>query len=420
MSHDAQYRILILNQIASVGMKRLPAAVYTCGKDVRDPHAILVRSQDMHSMMIPGSVSAIGRAGAGTNNIPVAAMSARGIPVFNAPGANANAVKELVLAGLLLAMRNLLPALRYVDGLLADSANAGGATNTAGMVDDKAIHKRIEDEKKQFAGVEFPQHTLGIIGLGKIGSLVADAAIKLGMTVIGYDPHITVDAAWSLPSSVKKANSVEEVLKHSHFVTLHVPLVDSTRNLIDAKRLDLMRPGSVLLNFARDGIVDDHAVAAALVAHKLRWYVCDFPSVALRGNPCVIALPHLGASTREAEDNSAVMVVDQVRAYLEHGNVCNAVNFPDVVVARESPYRVAIANANVPNMLSQMSMAMGEAKLNIHTMVNKSRGEMAYTVLDVDSAVPADVIARIGSIAGVLAVRYLPVANPQELSSGAD
>ena len=397
MSQGAQYRILVLNQISSVGMKRLPAGAYTCGKDLRDPHAILVRSQDMHAMTIPDSVSAIGRAGAGTNNIPVAAMSARGIPVFNAPGANANAVKELVLAGLLLAMRNLLPALRFVDGLVADTA------------DDKAIHKRIEDEKKQFAGVEFPQHTLGIIGLGKIGSLVADAAIKLGMTVIGYDPHITVDAAWSLPSSVKKANSVEEVLKHSHFVTLHVPLVESTRNLIDAKKIDLMRSGAVLLNFARDGIVDDTAVAAALVAHKLRWYVCDFPSVALRGNPCVIALPHLGASTREAEDNSAVMVVDQVRDYLENGNVSNAVNFPDVVVARESPYRVAIANSNVPNMLSQMSMAMGEAKLNIHTMVNKSRGEMAYTVLDVDSAVPATVVKRIASIAGVLAVRYLPV-----------
>ena len=399
MSANTQYRILVLNQISSVGMKRLPADAYVCGKDLRDPDAILVRSQDMQAMTIADSVRAIGRAGAGTNNIPVAAMSARGIPVFNAPGANANAVKELVLAGLLLAMRNLLPALRFVDGLIADTP------------DDKAIHKRIEDEKKQFAGVEFPQHTLGIIGLGKIGSLVADAAIKLGMTVIGHDPHITIDAAWSLPSSVRKANSVEEVLKHSHFVTLHVPLVESTRNLIDAKKLELMRPGAVLLNFARDGIVDDRAVAAALVAHKLRWYVCDFPSVALRGNPCVIALPHLGASTREAEDNSAVMVVDQVRDYLENGNVCNAVNFPDVVVARESPFRVAIANSNVPNMLSQMSMAMGEARLNIHTMVNKSRGEMAYTVLDVDSAVPANVVERIASIAGVLAVRYLPVTG---------
>jgi D-3-phosphoglycerate dehydrogenase len=305
-------------------------------------------------------------------------------------------------------MRNLLPALRFVDTMLVDTA------------DDEAIHRRIEDEKKQFAGVEFPTHTLGIIGLGKIGSLVADAAIKLGLTVIGYDPHITVDAAWSLPSSVKKANSVEEVLKHSHFVTLHVPLLDSTRNLIDAKRLELMRPGSVLLNFSRDGIVDDRAVVDALGAHRLRWYVCDFPSAALRGNPCVIALPHLGASTREAEDNSAVMVVEQVRDYLENGNICNAVNFPDVVMSRESPYRIAIANANVPNMVSQISTAMGEAKLNIHTMLNKSRGEMAYTLVDVDSVVPSSVVNRIASIEGVLAVRYLPVAEPQDFSSRAD
>ena len=392
-----RFEIQLINAISEQGLARLPVERYRTGTDIAEPSALLVRSADLHKTTLAASVQAIGRCGAGTNNIPVQAMSARGVPVFNAPGANANAVKELVLAGLLLAMRNLLPALRFVDGLVAHTT------------DDKAIHKRIEDEKKQFAGVEFPQHTLGIIGLGKIGSLVADAAIKLGMTVIGYDPHITVDAAWSLPSSVKKANSVEEVLKHSHFVTLHVPLVESTRNLIDAKKVDLMRSGAVLLNFARDGIVDDTAVAAALVAHKLRWYVCDFPSVALRGNPCVIALPHLGASTREAEDNSAVMVVDQVRDYLENGNVSNAVNFPDVVVARESPYRVAIANSNVPNMLSQMSMAMGEAKLNIHTMVNKSRGEMAYTVLDVDSAVPATVVKRIASIAGVLAVRYLPV-----------
>ena len=394
----AQYRVLILNQISSVGLKRFPAESFACGKDVRDPHAILVRSQDMHSMPIPESVAAIGRAGAGTNNIPVIAMSERGIPVFNAPGANANAVKELVLAGLLLAMRNLVPALRFVDSLQAT------------VTDDRTMHKRIEDEKKQFAGIEFPKHVLGIIGLGKIGSLVADAAIKLGMDVLGYDPHITVDAAWSLPSTVKKAHSVEDVLKHSHFVTLHVPLIESTRNLIDAKRLELMRPGSVLLNFARDGIVDDHAVAASLAARRLRAYVCDFPSVALSGNPCVIALPHLGASTREAEDNSAAMVVDQVRDYLENGNVSNSVNFPDVVMGREAPYRIAIANANVPNMVSQISTAMGEAKLNIHTMLNKSRGEMAYTLVDVDSAVPQTVIDRIHAIHGVLSVRYVPVA----------
>jgi len=393
------FRILVLNQISAAGLKRLPHERYVVGKDpkeIKDPHAILVRSQDMHQMPVAKSVFAIARAGAGTNNVPVAAMSARGIPVFNAPGANANAVKELVLAGMLLAVRNLVPAIRFVGAL------EGG---------DHELHKQIEDGKKQFAGVELQRHTLGIIGLGKIGSLVADAAIKLGMDVLGFDPHITVDAAWSLPSQVKKANSVEDVLKHSHIVTLHVPLLESTRNLIDAKRLELMRTGAILLNFARDGIVDDHAVAAALTAHRLRSYVCDFPSTALRGHPCVIALPHLGASTREAEDNSAVMVVDQLRDYLENGNICNAVNFPHVVMSREAPYRVAIANANVPNMLGQISTAMANAKLNIHNMLNKSRGEMAYTLVDVDSKVPRAVVDRIGAIDGVLSIRYLPVGD---------
>jgi D-3-phosphoglycerate dehydrogenase len=352
----------------------------------------------MHQMAIPASVKAIGRAGAGTNNIPIKDMNARGVPVFNAPGANANAVKELVLTGLLLAVRNLVPALQFVDGLTGEA-----------HLDDSALHARIEDGKKQFSGCELPHHTLGIIGLGKIGSLVADTAIKLGMQVLGYDPHITVDAAWSLPSQVKKAHSVEEVLKHSHFVTLHIPLIDKTRHLVDAKMLELMRPGSVLLNFSRDGIVDDRAVAAALGVHRLKNYVCDFPSHALRGVPGVIALPHLGASTREAEDNSAVMVVDQLRAYLEDGNISNAVNFPDVVMAREAPYRVAIANSNVPNMLGQISTSMAQAKLNIHNMLNKSRGEMAYTLVDVDSKVPRAVTDKIAAIDGVLAVRYLPV-----------
>jgi len=394
----ALYRILVLNQISAAGLKRLPHDRYTCGKDIADPDAILVRSSDMHAMAIPQSVRAIARAGAGTNNIPVADMNARGVPVFNAPGANANAVKELVLTGLLLAARNVVPALRFVRALTGD---------------DKSLSVQIEAGKKDFAGCELAQHTLGIIGLGKIGSLVADAAIKLGMNVLGYDPHITVDAAWSLPSTVKKANSVEEVLKHSHFVTIHVPLIEKTRGLIDAKALEQMRPGAVLLNFSRDGIVVDTAVAAALASHRLKSYVCDFPSNALKPaleEGTAIALPHLGASTREAEDNSAVMVVDQLRDYLEHGNVGNAVNFPDVMMARESPYRVAIANANVPNMLGQISTAMAEAGLNIHNMLNKSRGEMAYTLVDVDSPVPQAVTARIAAIEGVLAVRYLPVA----------
>ena len=395
MSGAPVFRILVLNQISAVGLKRFAHDRYTVGKDVPEPDAVLVRSADLHQTPLAASVRAIGRAGAGVNNIPVKDMSARGVPVFNAPGANANAVKELVLTGLLLAVRNVVPALQFVAGLQGD---------------DKSLHLQIEDGKKQFAGVELPHHTLGIIGLGKIGSLVADTAIKLGMNVLGYDPEITVDAAWSLPSQVKRAHSVEEVLKHSHFVTLHIPLLESTRGLIGTKALELMRPGAVLLNFSRDGIVDDQAVVAALAAHRLKNYVCDFPARALAGVAGVIALPHIGASTREAEDNSAVMVVDQLRDYLEHGNVRNAVNFPEVVMAREAPYRVAIANANVPNMLGQISTTMAQAKLNIHTMLNKSRGEMAYTLVDVDSAVPAAVIAKIAAIPGVLAVRYLPAA----------
>jgi D-3-phosphoglycerate dehydrogenase len=390
-----KYEILVLNQISSVGLKRLPSEKYHCGKEVAKPDAILVRSADMHSMEIVDSVRAIGRAGAGTNNIPVKAMSDRGAPVFNAPGANANAVKELVLAGMLMAARNLVPAVRFVSSLNCD---------------DDTLFKRVEAEKKQFAGTELPQQTLGVIGLGKIGSLVADAAIKLGMNVLGYDPEITVEAAWSLPSQVKKAHSIEEILKASQFVTLHVPLLAVTKHLINAKNLELMHPGAILLNFSREEIVDARAVAAALASKKLKYYVTDFPAQPLCGNPAVIALPHLGASTREAEDNSAVMVVDQVRDYLENGNVQNAVNFPDVVMGRESPYRVAVANANVPNMVGQISSAMAKAGLNIHNMINRSKGEMAYTLVDVDSAVNKGLVEGLARIKGVLAVRYLPLS----------
>ena len=390
------YRILTLNNIAQVGLGRFPAGHYDVGAEVADPDAIVVRSHDMHAGEIPPRVRAIGRAGAGTNNIPVKEMSARGVPVFNAPGANANAVKELVIAGMLIAARNLLPATRFVDGLAGD---------------DETINDAVEDGKKNFAGVELPRHTLGVIGLGKIGSLVADAAIKLGMQVLGYDPHITVDAAWGLPSQVRKANSVEEVLKAADFVTLHVPFVAATKNLVNAERLALMRTDAILLNFSRDGIVDNAAVLEALAAKKLKYYVCDFPAQALLGKPGVIALPHLGASTGEAEENCAIMVVDQLRDYLEHGNISNAVNFPDVVMARESEFRIGIANSNVPNMLGQISTAMADAGLNIHNMLNKSKGEMAYTLVDVDSAVPAAVVAKIAAIHGVLAVRYLPLAK---------
>ena len=389
-------RILTLNAISSTGLRRLPSERYSVGAQVDAPHAILVRSHDMNALPIAASVRAIGRAGAGTNNIPVAEMSKRGVPVFNAPGANANAVKELVLAGMLIAARNLVPAIRFADGLSGT---------------DEEIDRKVEDGKKHFAGVELPRHVLGIIGLGKIGSLVADAAIKLGMDVCGYDPEITVDAAWSLPSQVRKAHSIEEVLRNSDFVTLHVPLLDATRNLIDAKRIGLMKHRAVLLNFSREGIVDGVAVLDALNAKKLKAYVCDFPGSRFMGHPAVVATPHLGASTLEAEENCAIMVVDQVRDYLENGNIRNAVNFPDVVMSRESPYRLGIANANVPNMVGQISTAVAQAGLNIHNMLNKSRRDMAYTLVDVDSAVPRQVIDRIAAIAGVLAVQYLPATS---------
>jgi D-3-phosphoglycerate dehydrogenase / 2-oxoglutarate reductase len=392
MPRAKKCEVLVINNIAQVGLKRFPPEIYTVVKESKDPWAILVRSQDLHKHEFGPSLRAVGRAGAGVNNIPVTALSKRGVPVFNAPGANANAVKELVLAGMLIAARNLAPALDFVKKLPS-----------------KDLDKQVEEGKKHFAGFELPGHTLGVIGLGKIGSLVADAAIRLGMNVLGHDPHITVEAAWSLPSQVRRAESVDEILKASHFVSLHVPLVDKTRHMVNAKNLANMKEGAVLLNFSREGVVADEAVAKALASGRLKWYVTDFPSAALIGNPRVIALPHLGASTGEAEDNSAVMVVDQLRDYLEHGNLQNAVNFPDAQMPREAPYRLAIANANVPDMLGRISHALGRRKINIHNMLNKSRGEMAYTLVDTDSAVPADAVDELGKLHGVLAVRYLPV-----------
>ena len=392
---EPQLNVLVLNSISASGLKQLPSDRYHVAKDIKAPDAILVRSADMHGMEIPASVRAIARAGAGTNNIPLAAMSARGVPVFNAPGANANAVKELVLAGMLMAARNLPGALRFVAAL--DPL-------------DKELEHKVEEGKKHYAGFELIGHTLGVVGLGKIGCLVADAAIKLNMNVLGFDPDITVDAAWSLPSQVKRAASVADVLKHANFVSLHVPLLTATRHLIDADKLSQMKAGAVLLNFSREGVVDDRAVLASLDKKHLAMYVCDFPNAALHGHERVLALPHLGASTREAEENCAVMVAQQLRDYLEHGNVTNAVNFPAVSMARESKYRVAIANANVPNMLGQISTTMAHAGLNIHNMVNKSRGEMAYTLVDVDSPVAETVLARLMAIDGVLSVRYLPLA----------
>ncbi len=386
------FQILTLNNISPLGLERLPREQFAVGNDIAQPDAILLRSFKMHDMAIPASLKAVGRAGAGVNNIPVAKLSGLGIPVFNAPGANSNAVKELVIAGMLLACRHIVPAYDFARGLTGTDAEIG---------------KAVEAGKKNYAGFELPGRTLGVVGLGAIGRLVANAAVSLGMKVVGFDPGITVEGAWQLSADVKKANSVEELLRAADFVTFHVPLMDATKNLINAERLKIMKDGVVILNFAREGIVDDAAVSAAIEAGKVYGYICDFPSNLLKNHPRVITLPHLGASTQEAEDNCAIMVAEQVRDFLENGNIRNSVNFPEVVMARESPYRMIIANANVPNMLGQISEAFGQAGINIHDMVNRSRAELAYTVVDLDAPVPAALRAQVAAIPGVLSARTL-------------
>ena len=386
------YKILTLNNISVKGLDRLPRDNYEIASEIQHPDAILLRSFKMHGMEIPASLKAVGRAGAGVNNIPVTEMSKRGIVVFNAPGANANAVKELVVAGMLLAARNICQAWDYARTLEGD---------------DATLSKQVEAGKKDFVGFELPGRTLGVIGLGAIGVLVANTAVKLGMKVIGYDPQITVQSAWRMSADVQQARSLDDLLAQSDMVTFHVPLVDATRHMINRERLSFMKQGVTLLNFAREAIVDEQAVVEGLNSGKVHAYVCDFPSNLLKGQPRVIALPHLGASTKEAEDNCAVMVADQVREFLENGNIINSVNFPEVVIPRSEGQRVGIANANVPNMVGQISTAMADAKLNIIDMLNKSRGDLAYTLIDVDQTLPEAVLNKIRGIAGVLAVRVL-------------
>lgn len=386
------YKLLTLNNISVVGLERLPRDRYEVASEMQHPDAILLRSFKMHGMEIPSSVKAVGRAGAGVNNIPVDEMSKKGIPVFNAPGANANAVKELVIAGMLLAARNICQAWDYARRLEGD---------------DALLSKQVEAGKKDYVGFELPGRTLGVIGLGAIGVLVANTAVKLGMKVMGYDPQITVQSAWRLSADVQQARSLDDLLAQADMVTFHVPLVDATRHMINLDRLAFMKKGVTILNFAREGIVDEKAVAEALDSGKMHAYVCDFPTQLLKNHPRVVALPHLGASTNEAEDNCAVMVADQIRDFLENGNITNSVNFPEVVMSRNEGYRVAIANANVPNMVGQISTAMAGAGLNIIDMLNKSKGEIAYTLIDVDKPIPAPVKERIEKIEGVLAVRVL-------------
>ncbi len=387
------YKVLTLNNIAVAGLERLPRDRYEVASEIQHPDAILLRSFNMHEMEIPLTLKAVGRAGAGVNNIPVQEMSLLGIPVFNAPGANANAVKELVIAGMLLGCRNICQAWQYVRTMNGSNAD---------------LHRQVEEGKRRFAGFELPGRTLGVVGLGSIGREVANAALELGMRVIGFDPGITVQGAWRLSSEVEQAENIDALLARADFVTFHVPLMEETRHLINAERLRGMKEGVVILNFAREGIVDEQAVVEAIDSGRVYAYVCDFPSRINKDHRRIIALPHLGASTAEAEENCAIMVAEQVRDFLENGNVRNSVNFPQMRMPRaEGSFRLAVVNSNVPNMLGQISTELADAGLNIQDMLNKSREQLAYTLVDVDQPVPDAVIRSIGAIEGVLAVRTL-------------
>ncbi|VVC75649.1 D-3-phosphoglycerate dehydrogenase [Aquicella siphonis] len=386
------FKILTMNTIAAAGLEQFPRERYEVSPEIQQPDAILVRSQSLHDMIIPASVKAVGRAGAGVNNIPVAALTRRGIPVFNTPGANANAVRELVIAGMLLASRNICQAWNYVESLQ-------GNMN---------LHDEIEKNKKRFVGFELMGKTLGVIGLGSVGVKVANAAVNLGMQVIGYDPTITINRAWELSANVRQAESMEEMLGLCDFVSFHVPLTEATRNMIHQDRLALTKPGVVLLNFAREGIIDTAALSQALQVERVFAYVTDFPCADLKGHPRVISLPHLGASTREAEENCAVMIARQVRNFLEHGSITNAANFPAVDASpAQSGVRLAIVNANIPNMVAQISSRLAAAGLNILSLMNKSLDEIAYTLIDVNSDVHDGVLAQIAGIGGVIQVRAL-------------
>lgn len=387
------FRVLTLNNISVRGLERLPRDRYEVASALNDPHAVLVRSADMHSIDIPASVIGVGRAGAGTNNIPVSRLSARGVPVFNAPGANANAVKELVITGMFLAARNVCQAWDY-------------ARNLKGS--DEELDVAVEQGKKKFVGYELPSRTLGVIGLGAVGVEVANAAHLLGMRVLGFDPQITVQRAWQLSSGVQQALSLDDLFSRCDMVTVHVPLIEATRGFVNAARLRLLKGDGVVLNFSRAAIVDEKAVVEALDAGKLGAYICDFPTNAVKNHPKVVALPHLGASTGEAEENCAIMVADTLKDFLENGNIRHSVNFPEAVLPRTAnSTRLSISNENVPNMVGQISTALANAKLNIADLLNKSRGELAYTLIDVDGQVPAGVLDQLRQIEGVLNVRAL-------------
>lgn len=386
------FNIKTINNISEKGLSRLPSDQYSISPDEENPDALILRSAKIHDMEIPANLKAVGRAGAGTNNVPVERLGNEGIVVFNAPGANANAVKELVIAGMLLACRNICQAWQY-------AANVEGT--------DEEQEKAVEAGKKKYVGYELPGRTLGVIGLGAIGVEIANAAVALGMRVVGFDPGITVRSAWKMSADVEEMENVDELFKQADFVTFHVPLIDATRNMLNADRIAMMKAGAVVLNFARNGIVDDDAVLAAIDSGKLNAYVSDFPAQKLKSRERVITLPHLGASTGEAEENCAMMIADQIRDFLENGNIKNSVNFPNIKLPRGGKSRVALTHKNIPDMIAHISSAVGDAGYNIYHLRNESRGELAYTLMDIECEIGDDLIEKLVAIDGVMKARQV-------------
>ena len=382
--------VKVLNNISPLGLEKFPKETYEVSTNEENPDAILVRSAKMHEMEIGDKLKAIGRAGAGVNNIPLDKMSDRGVVVFNTPGANANAVKELVISSMLLASRNICQAWDYVNKLPLEN-----------------LKTTVEDGKKQYSGSELPGKTLGIVGLGAIGVEIANAASMLGMDVIGYDPSISKKNAWKISSEVEEALSLEELFSKSDFVSIHVPLVEATKNLLNAKRIALLPEGCVVINMSRDGIVDEDQLIKSLDSGRVKYYVTDFPIDDKKNHERVIALPHLGASTSEAEDNCAIMIAKQIKDYLEHGNIVNSVNFPDSKMPRAGEKRLAITHRNIPNMVRQITKEIAEEGANIVDMLNKSRGDFAYTLIDIEKEISKTVIENIKQVEGILKVRAL-------------
>ncbi|MEO8401918.1 MAG: phosphoglycerate dehydrogenase [Gammaproteobacteria bacterium] len=388
------FKVQTLNAIAPIGLKQFPQELYEIADEIPDPDAIVVRSHAMHDMTFAPSLKVVGRAGAGVNNIPVNLLTTLGIPVLNTPGANANAVRELVIAGMLLASRNICQAWDYVKRL-----ENNNETN---------LDQKIEQDKKQFVGFELLGKTLGVIGLGSVGVKVANAAMSLGMRIIGYDPTISVNRAWELSSEVKQASSLEHLLMEADFISLHVPLTGDTKNMLTHSQINLMKTGVVLLNFSRDGIIDNVALANAINERKVFAYVSDFPTRELKNSSHVICLPHLGASTQQAEENCAVMISKQIRDFLEFGAITNSINFPTIEMPpTNSVLRLAIVNANIPNMVAQISTKLAEAKMNIVSLLNKSQDKIAYTLIDINADLPDSLLTEISEIEGVVHVRKI-------------